>query len=314
MWGVHWLSQKVLSCTPQHETLHLCFSFFCFLCLLLSPSVPISLPACLSLSLSRSSYFTSSLALSHSLLLSPSPRPHTLCLSPQYALSFGSISVHISSLSITKIHIMENYRVHPLVVHPPDVTSLWLMLPSFSSFTHTKSFSPEWWIAVLFLLYVFREGVFVCVYVWWMMHEDVGHLVPVVRQLSSVGPAALQHTCKWNEDVKAPMHKWKQLPICGVGAYNLIWRGWRVIWSMLFFTEDPNIRCTAQLHGAQPYCRHMHMQAWSPTCKNGKRPTRPQPTPPPSKHDARTVHRGMPEPTHPAVSSASSDRQTLRVY
>lgn len=51
-----------------------------------------------------------------------------------------------------------------------------------------------------------------------------------------------------------------------------------------------------------------------------KSPARPQSIPPhtlPPKHDARThatLHRGMPGPTHPAVSSASSGRETLRVY
>lgn len=72
MWGVYWLSQRVLSCTPQHETLHLCFFFFFFFAFFAYCSLPLStaLSLCASLSLSRSSYFTTSLALSHSLLLS----------------------------------------------------------------------------------------------------------------------------------------------------------------------------------------------------------------------------------------------------
>lgn len=50
-------------------------------------------------------------------------------------------------------------------------------------------------------------------------------------------------------------------------------------------------------------------------------PHAPSPPPPhtlpPSTTHARThatLHRGMPGPTHPAVSSASSGRETLRVY
>lgn len=47
-------------------------------------------------------------------------------------------------------------------------------------------------------------------------------------------------------------------------------------------------------------------------------PSPPHPTPShPSTTHARThatLHRGMPGPTHPAVSSASSGRETLRVY
>ena len=142
-----------------------------------SLSLSSSIPLCLSSSLAPATSPPPWPCHILSFPLSLTSPPHSLPLCPilsVYALSFGSISVHFPLPNITKIHNVG--ELPGAAVHPPQVTRLWLMPPSLSGFTHAKSFSPDWWIAVLCCCVFVREGAFVCVCVYVMDDACVGLL------------------------------------------------------------------------------------------------------------------------------------------